>query len=360
MGTSGCDDTSSASSEGVPAGSGPAGSVSASSSDSSRLTVGELSESSLLARLFPRFDAGTALLGPGDDAAVIAAPDARTVISIDTLVQDQDFRLAWASGYGSTGFDVGWKSAAQNLSDINAMGAVPTALVVSLTLPESTPVSWVEALADGFSAAIRELGAARCSVVGGDLGRGNAIVVTAAVTGDLEGRNPLLRSTARAGNRVAVGGVLGHAAAGLALLEDARTELPAELRQFVERQSRPWPPLALGPVAALSGATAMMDISDGLVRDGGRIAAASGVHIDYDGAALARFAELLAAAAERVGADPLDWVLGGGEDHGLLACFAEGAPLPEGFTVVGRVLDGDGVTVDGLPPGAQGWDHFQR
>ena len=95
----------------------------------------------------------------GDDAAVVAAPDGRFVVSMDTLVADQDFRLEWPNGYRTTGFDVGWKSAAQNLSDINAMGAVATALVISLTLPPDTPVAWVESLADGYSAAVRRLGA---------------------------------------------------------------------------------------------------------------------------------------------------------------------------------------------------------
>ncbi|GAA1340953.1 thiamine-phosphate kinase [Arthrobacter roseus] len=325
-------------------------------------TVGELSEGKLLERIFPRLDPGTPLVGPGDDAAVISAPDARTVISIDTLVQDQDFRLTWASGYGSTGFDVGWKSAAQNLSDINAMGAVPTSLVVSLTLPAETLVSWVEDLADGLNAAIRQLGASRCSVVGGDLGRGKAIVVTAAVTGDLQGRDPVRRSGAKTGDVVAVGGVLGQAAAGLALLEDSRSEaaLPDSLRSLVHRQSRPRPPLILGPAASASGATAMMDISDGLVRDGRRLAEASGVSIDYEDAALRGFANELSEASAHLGVNAMEWVLGGGEDHGLLACFPDGTELPEGFVGVGRVLNGGGVSVDGIQPGTSGWDHFER
>ena len=124
------------------------------------LTVAGLSEAGLLARIFPRLEIGGAyasaiLLGPGDDAALVSAPDGRMLISIDTQVQDQDFRLTWANGYGTTGFDVGWKAAAQNLSDINAMGATATSIVVSLTLPPETPVSWVEDLADGLSAAIK-------------------------------------------------------------------------------------------------------------------------------------------------------------------------------------------------------------
>ena len=330
-------------------------------------TVADLDEKSLLARIFPRLGPSDALLGPGDDAAVIAAPDGRTVISIDTLVQDADFRLTWPSGYRTSGFDVGWKCAAQNLSDINAMGAVATSLVVSLTLPGTTEVTWVEDLADGLAAAIHVLGASGCSMVGGDLGRGREIVVTAAVTGSLQGRDPVLRSGARAGDVVAVAGVLGRAAGGLAVLESSEDHaaLAADpgaesgvLLELAVAQCRPRPPLAQGPLAVAAGATAMLDISDGLVRDAGRIASASGVSIELDPAVLARYAEPLRTAASRLGADPLDWVLGGGEDHGLLACFPADAALPAGFALVGAVCDGAGVTVGGRPPQTTGWDHF--
>ena len=330
-------------------------------------TVAELSEKALLARIFPRLGAPKALLGPGDDAAVVAAPDGRTVISVDTLVQDADFRLSWPSGYRTSGYDVGWKCAAQNLSDINAMGAVATSLVVSLTLPGSTEVAWVEDLADGLASAISFLGADGCSVVGGDLGRGREIVVTAAVTGSLEGRAPVLRSGARPGDVVAVAGILGHAAGGLAVLESTEdhavlhADPTAEnlvLLELAAAQCRPRPPLARGPRAAAAGATAMLDISDGLVRDAGRIAAASGVAIDLDPAALARRAEPLQAAAVRLGADALDWVLGGGEDHGLLAAFPAGTVLPPGFEQLGTVRDGAGVTLGGAVPRTIGWDHF--
>ncbi|MHA7288062.1 thiamine-phosphate kinase [Arthrobacter sp. MDT3-24] len=334
------------------------------------LTVAALSEAELLARIFPRLEmAGThgsaTLLGPGDDAAIIAAPDGRTIISIDTQVQDQDFRLQWPSGYRTTGFDVGWKAAAQNLSDINAMGGVATSLVVSLTLPPDTPVSWVADLADGLTAGIRELGATDCSVAGGDLGRGREISVTVAVLGSLAGGNAVLRSGARAGDVVALAGTVGRAAAGLALLEAeaaVQSLAPAE-RVFVEVQCRPRPPLSAGPLARSAGATAMLDISDGLVRDGGRLAAASGVVLDLDPAALKPLAEALRPASDLLSADPMAWVLGGGEDHGLLATFPAGVQLPAGFTAIGSVqalgsATLPGVTIAGHAVGTGGWDHF--
>ncbi|MFP5311297.1 MAG: thiamine-phosphate kinase [Actinomycetes bacterium] len=333
-------------------------------------TVAGLSEAELLARIFPRLrmeqshTSGT-LLGPGDDAAIIAAPDGRTVISIDTQVQDQDFRLQWPNGYRTTGFDVGWKAAAQNLSDINAMGAQATAMVVSLTLPVDTPVRWVEDLADGLTAGIRDLGAVRCSVAGGDLGRGREISVTVAVLGTLDGGRPVLRSGARPGDVLALAGTVGHAAAGLALLEsgvgvDALD--PAE-RVFVDLQCRPRPPLAAGPAALAAGATAMLDVSDGLLRDGKRLAAASGVGVALHPARLAQLADLLARPAARLDVDAAQWVLGGGEDHSLLATFPANVQLPPGFTAIGSVhaLGTDevpGVLIAGRSADTGGWDHF--
>lgn len=329
------------------------------------LTVADLSESGLLARIFPRLESSSSvLLGPGDDAAVVAVPDGRAVMSIDTQTQDQDFRLAWNNGYRTTGFDVGWKSAAQNLSDINAMGGTATSMVVSLTMPPTTPVSWVEDFADGLTAGINGLGATDCSVAGGDLGRGREIAVTVAVVGTLHGRPPVLRSGARPGDTLALAGTLGRAAAGLALLESAvpLESLTPEQRELMDSQCRPVPPLAAGPAAAGAGATAMMDVSDGLMRDGGRLAKASGVVLDLDPVALKEQAKALEAAASLLGADPMDWVLGGGEDHGLLAAFPAGVQLPEPFTAIGSVRAANGgrggVRIAGESAETVGWDHF--
>lgn len=332
------------------------------------LTVAELSESELLARIFPRLhggDSSALLLGPGDDAAIVAAPDGRTVVSIDTQVVDQDFRLEWNNGYRTTGYDVGWKAAAQNLSDINAMGARATSMVVSLTMPPQTLVSWVEDFADGMSAGIRELGAPDCAVAGGDLGRGRELAVSVAILGTLDGHAPVLRSGARPGDTLALAGTTGRAAAGLALLESGNAvhTLTDEQRALMDTQCRPRPPLAAGPLARESGATALMDISDGLVRDGARMAAASHAVLDLDPVALKELGVPLQPAASLLGAEPMDWVLGGGEDHGLLAAFPAGVQLPHGFTAIGSVgasapKDSTGVTIAGRPADTVGWDHF--
>ncbi|MGG5751813.1 thiamine-phosphate kinase [Zafaria sp. Z1313] len=324
-------------------------------------TIEGLGEAGLLDLILPRLQGAGALLGPGDDAAMIAAPDGRFVVSIDTLVEDQDFRLVWPCGYRTTGFDVGWKAAAQNLSDINAMGAVATSAVISLTLPGQTPVGWVTDLADGFSAACRELGATRCAIAGGDLGRGEGISVTTAVTGDLEGRAPVLRSGAKPGDVLAVTAGLGRAATGLALLEsrDNWTSWSRASAELVRAQLRPRPPLSLGPEAARGEATAMMDLSDGLARDGGRLAHASGLALKLDAAALVNIGTEISKIVRVGSCDPLELVCGGGEDFGLLATFAPGA-LPGGFVQIGRAVDSKpGVTLDGRPLDRWAWDHFR-
>ncbi|MFF0989486.1 thiamine-phosphate kinase [Kocuria nitroreducens] len=347
-------------------------------------TVGELSEAELLERVLPlllrpaasRPGADQVLLGPGDDCAVVAAPDGRYVITTDTQVQDQDFRLAWAGGVVTTGYDTGVKCAAQNLADVAAMGAVPSAVVVSLTLPPGTPVSWPQDFARGLVAGFAAMGADRCAVVGGDLGAGRELSVTATVTGDLEGRDPVRRSGAGEGGTVALAGTTGRAAAGVALLEDRRYRAGQDeiLDGLAAAQLRPCAPVPAGPAAARAGATAMIDLSDGLLRDAGRVATASGVVVDLDGAAVADLAEPLRPAARLLGADARDWVLTGGEDHGLLAVFPQGVPLPGTFRAIGSCAPAPPAHDDTLPrvlldgrapylalghPVGEGWDHFE-
>ncbi|MGJ9402567.1 thiamine-phosphate kinase [Arthrobacter sp. KK5.5] len=320
-----------------------------------------MTERGLLARILPRLSGARVEVGPGDDAALVEAPDGRFVFSIDTVVQDQDFRLLWPNGSVGSGYDVGWKSAAQNLSDINAMGAVTTSAVISLTLPSDTPVDWVEGFADGFSAAVAALGAHRCAIVGGDLGRGRELSATAAVTGDLGGHAPVLRSGARPGNVLAVCGRLGAAAAGLALLESAlpQAELEGRHRRLIDLQLRPRPPLEAGPLAAAGGATAMMDLSDGLARDAPRMARASGVDLQLDVAALALHAEELGPTGRLLQTDPFGWVVHGGEDFALLATFPAAIHLPVGFSAIGSTASGHGeVRIGGTVIGEAGWDHF--
>jgi len=313
-------------------------------------TLAALGEGAVLARIFPRLPAArAAAVGPGDDAAVVVAPDGRYVVTTDTMVHGPDFRRAWSSPY-----DLGWKAAATNLADVAAMGAVPTALVVALVAPAETPVADLESLADGLRDACAAL-APGCGVVGGDLSVSPVLTIAVTALGDLEGRPPVLRSGARPGDVVAIAGDLGRAAAGLAVLFSrfARPDgeavpvpagaLDAEEATLVEAQRRPRPPVAAGREAALAGATAMLDVSDGLAIDARRLAAASGVRVELSSSAVGSLRALT-----------------GGEDHALLAAFPPEAPLPDGFRAIGEVLAGEGLTVDGRAFDARGgWDPYE-
>ncbi len=333
--------------------------------------VRDLDEAALLALFVPLLPRGRrTLVGTGDDAAVVTAPDGRVVISTDVLVEDHHFRLRWSSG-----FDLGWRAAMQNLADIAAMGAEPTALVVSLVVPPDLPAAWVVDLARGLAAACAPHGV---GVVGGDLSAGESVVVAVTVHGDLGGARPVLRSGARPGDVVAVAGVLGRSAAGLALLEAQEAGQWADDGDpwagvrggtgLVAAYLRPDPPITAGPEAARAGATAMIDLSDGLLRDAGRVAAASGVVVDLDPLVQALEPDLLAVegAAEVTGGDPLRWVLTGGEDHGLLATFPPRTGAPGDFRPIGRVRPADAGTPAGTvlvagapaPVHGSGWDHF--
>jgi thiamine-monophosphate kinase len=335
-------------------------------------------------------------VGIGDDAAVVITPSGSVVAAVDMLLEGRHFVLDRTPAY-----DIGVKAAARSLADIAAMGAVNTALLVALAAPGTLPASWATSLADGLAAEATRAGA---GVAGGDTASAELVTLSVTALGDLEGRAPVLRSGARPGDVVAVAGPLGRSAAGLALLDaglgaatatrnsasaepcspgEPSDSVPAHL-DLVSAHLRPAPPYDAGPEAALLGATAMIDVSDGLVADLGHVADASGVRLDIRGAAL-ETAPLVAAAqsvlAARASADPavgvtgrtvagpagtspaealaLTWVLTGGEDHSLVAAFPPSVTLPPRWQVIGEVRPGRGVTIDGAPhEGAGGWEHF--
>lgn len=315
-------------------------------------------------------------LGPGDDAAALTVHTGPAVVTTDTMSEGQDFRRRWWRGSEQWPMDVGTKAAAQNLSDINAMGAVPTALLVSLTLPAQTPVAWVQDFFRGVIRACAQPGAERCVIAGGDLGSGETISVTITAVGEpTQGGRLLRRDSAQPGDVLAVAGQLGRAAAGLALLEQpgqeavpgADLELPegraAVIRECLSAQQRPEPPLTAGPAALAAAATAGMDLSDGLLRDAERLAKASGVQITLDPAVLEAEAAPLEPVARLLGlaaSAAYHWVLTGGEDYGLLAAFPSAAELPAGFRRLGAVEAVPGgeparVAVPDAPQRA-GWD----
>ena len=312
-------------------------------------TLAGIGEFGLIARLTDgRPSTPATLLGPGDDAAVLAAPDGRVVACTDVLVAGVHFRLDWSSPE-----QIGRKAAAANLADVAAMGAVPTGLLVGLACPADMPVATLAGLTDGQWAEARSVGV---GVVGGDVTSSPALVVSVTALGSLEGRDPVTRAGARAGDTVALAGRVGWAAAGWAVLARGFRSPVA----VVSAHRVPEPPYAAGPQAADAGATAMIDVSDGLLADLGHVARASGVRIDVRTAALV-VPDRLVDVGAALGIDPMHWLLTGGEDHALAATFP--GDVPEGWRAIGTVVDGEPeVLVDGrrYDGGPGGWDHFNR
>ena len=257
---------------------------------------------------------------------------------------------------------IGAKAAARNLADIAAMGARPTALLVSFAGPGELEVSWVLELVAGIT---QESSAAGAAVAGGDTSSADVVMLAVTALGDLEGRQPVTRGGARAGDVVAVTGSLGGAAAGLALLTAGLTQDDRGLEPLIQAHRRPRPPYAAGRQAADLGATAMIDISDGLIADLGHVSSASGVQIELRTSAItaepvAPQRLLARAAAVLAGANPLQWVLAGGDDHALAATFRPDAALPAAWTIIGQASTGNGILVDGSRwNGAGGWEHFR-
>ena len=403
-------------------------------------------------------------VGPGDDCAVLAAPapGQRTVVTTDTLVEDQDFMNLWPGGIArvgdagevileparSSGYDVGRKAATQNLADVAAMGARPASLFISLSLPGSTPYGWIDGFAHGIVDGINACGATECVIGGGDIGDSTEMSVTVTALGYTD--RAVLRSGARPGDTIALAGRTAWSDAGLRLLlnplslpatallraiaagQDAEAALEAVSRAWaqqqpekqgngssalpeglielartltpedaahmiavceraVDSQHHPVSPIPAGEVARQYQASSMLDLSDGLVKDAGRVAAASGVQMRLDRAAVDAFAEpllplarLLLAIGERneAGESPASlartFVLVGGEDHGLLATFP--GEVPEGFVPLGtcvadalerglsaelygaerrhNAVTGAAVVMDGRSLDGMGWEHY--
>jgi len=318
----------------------------ASSEFGSEHTVEQVGEFDVIARsLVGRIQPVTTELGPGDDAAIVTSGDGRVVVSSDMLVEGRHFRMDWSSPR-----DIGRKAVAQNAADVVSMGARPTAFTVSLGCPPSTPVDVIDAISAGIWDAATDLGA---GVVGGDLVQSPVVVVSVTVLGDLGGRPAVLRSGAKIGDKIAVAGLFGCSAAGLALLLDEAESFP----DLLAAHRVPNPPYQSAWDAAES-AHSMTDVSDGLIADLRHLAEASHVRFDIVSAAVPTSPDV-ASAAEALDVDPLDWILSGGEDHGFAATFGPEVEIPSGWTVIGEVAAGSGVSVDGSPrESGGGWHSF--
>ncbi|MCT1447485.1 thiamine-phosphate kinase [Brevibacterium casei] len=334
--------------------------------------LSDLGESEVLRRLLAHRRSGAhEEVGPGDDAAVTKITG-RLVSTADMLVENEDFTRDWLDWSR-----LGTKAAAQNLADVCAMGARPHGLLVSLAVPDDTDVTDLEALFAGIVAEAERAGraiGAQVPIIGGDLSSSGLIVTAITALGAVAPGEAVTRAGARPGDEIWLAGTLGRSAAGLDLLfagAGSDPELPDDLAGLIGTQLAPQPDYAA--IAHRPAASAMIDVSDGLSTDLGRIAEASGVRADIDRAALEDLIAALRPAARYVldarggettdaGIDELalHWVLDGGEDHGFVASAPVSQGDPVGWRRIGEMQDGSGVSLDGAPVPTSGFSHFGK
>ncbi|MBS3873028.1 MAG: thiamine-phosphate kinase [Firmicutes bacterium] len=319
----------------------------------------DLGEFGLIKRLLANQPTAVGVIvPPGDDAAVLEiTPGQRVVLTCDCMVEDVHF-LAKASGY-----DVGYKLLASNISDIAAMGGVPRYAVVTLVAHVATAVAWLDDLYAGLRACALEYGVA---VVGGDTSRGDKVMLSVALLGEVAPFRELLRSSAKPGDLVCVTGPLGGSAAGLEVVLGKASPPERLAEEALARHYRPRPQVAAGLLIASLGGRCANDISDGLASEAHEVAAASAVEIEIDSAKVPQ-TEATVYIANAVGKDPLDFAFYGGEDYELLFTVPEHtwlevqAALPTA-RVVGLVRAGQGVFVrrgENIRPLARGYTHFR-
>jgi len=337
-------------------------------------TLSDYSEDELTARFKAAFGPAPAdELWTGDDAAVFAAGP-RLVMTVDVMTEHTDFELSWASGE-----DVGFKLVAVNVSDVAAMGATPTKGVATLNVFPELELGLLDDVVRGMATAAHRWG---IDIVGGDISRATELSLSLTLLGELDGE-PVRRSTARAGDAICVTGTLGGAAAGLTALRAglvSREVVEAEIAQpsgadalaiLAVRQLRPVARLEESRSIAKHGATAMIDISDGLAIDLNRLLEGSGLGCEVAASAIPIDPEI-APAMDRLPqpVEPAKLALTGGEDFELLFTIdPDRIPaLHESFdragatmSLIGRTTDGE-RNIDGEPltTWMEGsWDHLR-
>ena len=280
-------------------------------------------------------------LGIGDDAAIVSTQP-HSVITSDMAVEDVHFKLEWSSP-----FDIGRKITAANIADVLSMGGKCDYLTASVALTGHETLQWIENLARGMK---HEADLAKALIVGGDIARGQKIVISMNAVGNAP--TPILRSGATVGDGLYLSSLTGWSAAGLELL----TREISINSEIAEKALSEFSAPSLDYGINFSGATAMADVSDSVLVQAEQIADASGVKINIDQAEISQAPEYaeLAQLAEELKADVFQWILAGGEDHALLAT---GANLP-GIRI-GSVATGSGVTGVNMKKAPVSWSHFQ-
>jgi thiamine-monophosphate kinase len=308
------------------------------------------------------------VLGPGDDSALVEMGDRLGLLTADMLVEGVDFEAGLISTH-----DLGYRSLVVNLSDVAAMGGSPRFAMVSLGMPKDTEPSWVVELYGGLREAADEYAVA---LVGGDLSRADQIVISVALTGEVASRGAVTRAGAQPGDRVVLTGELGGPAGGVLLAR----ELPRDAgtpwgRGLLAAFGRPVARIGEGQTLAQFGATAMIDVSDGLSLDLARLCTASETGAIVDEDRIPIHSSLVQLASRIPEVDPWRLALQSGEDFELVATLpgdvvnAAAATLKERFgtplTDIGEIVGGEGLllrsgdgTLSSIEP--RGWDHFAR
>lgn len=302
-------------------------------------------EFDLIYRYFSALGRGPGVdLSVGDDCAILRLePGERLATTVDTVVEGVHFPEDMFPE------DLGFRAVSVAASDIAAMGARPLGMTIALTLPEADEL-FLHAFSEGVAQAVSEY---KLPLVGGDTTHG-ALTVCVQVMGALPLEQALLRSGARAGERLCVSGPLGDAAAALAVMEGEWRPGPEAAERILERYNRPRARLALGR-ELLPIASACIDISDGLLADAGHIAAASGVGLQIDPPLVPLSAELRSHPDRQ---QALRWALGGGDDYELCFTLPPAAEMPAGCVQIGEVVNGSGVETGLDEEFASGFQHF--
>ena len=327
------------------------------------LQVAQIGEGALIAALGEIFgevqnlkDQKNLLFGIGDDGAVLAPSTLPTVATMDLAVEDVHFKTDW-----STAHQIGAKVAVANIADIYAMGGDPHSLLVGISLTGEEEVEWVLDLARGIAEEAKKVGA---QVIGGDTVRGEKITIAITALGTTI--EPIYRSGAKVGDYLVVSGLPGTSAAGLALLKAKKRELFPEI---VKAHLQPSVDGKKAHALISAGATAMCDLSDGLLVDVTRISEASGIgiRINLDDLDLSSLSEV----GIELSVDPISWVLTSGEEHLFIATLPPSAALPEGVLQIGEVIQGSGVevvgefsdartTIESSSKSPNEWKHFEK